>query len=104
MMQVGIFNGYFPYPLKQQAEKIKAIGFNTVQLDLAFKDIDFSTPESMTPEKAKTVRETLRDHDLPVCTISGYTNIVHPDPGERKKRLDHLKAIIRNARHFGSPY
>ena len=38
MMQVGIFNGYFPYTLKEQAEKIKAIGFNTVQLDLAFKE------------------------------------------------------------------
>jgi sugar phosphate isomerase/epimerase len=104
MMQVGIFNGYFPYTLKEQAEKIKAIGFNTVQLDLAFKDIDFSTPESITKEKAKTVRETFRDHNLPICTISCYTNIVHPDPGERKRRLDYLKAVIRNARNFGTPY
>ena len=103
-MQVGIFNGYFPYTLKEQAEKIKAIGFNTVQLDLAFKDIDFSTPESITKEKAKTVRETFRDHNLPICTTSCYTNIVHPDPGERKRRLDYLKAVIRNARNFGTPY
>jgi sugar phosphate isomerase/epimerase len=104
MMQIGIFNGYFPYTLKEQAKKIKAIGFNTVQLDLAFKDIDFSTPDSITKEKAKTVRETFRDHDLPICCISGYTNIVHPDKAERKKRNDMLKAIIKNARHFGTPY
>ena len=104
MIQVGIFNGYFPYTLEEQAKKIKAIGFNTVQLDLSFKDIDFSTPEAITVEKAKKVRETFRDHDLPVCCISGYTNIVHPDPAERKRRLDYLKAIIRNARHFGTPY
>jgi len=104
MMQVGIFNGYFPYTLKEQAKKIKALGFNTIQLDLSFKDIDFSTPESITKEKAKTVRETFRDHDLPICTISGYTNIVHPDKAERKKRNDQLKAIIKNARHFGTPY
>jgi sugar phosphate isomerase/epimerase len=43
MIQAGIFNGYFPYSLEEQARKIKSIGFNTVQLDLAFKDIDFST-------------------------------------------------------------
>jgi sugar phosphate isomerase/epimerase len=104
MMQVGIFNGYFPYTLKDQAQKIKAIGFNTVQLDLAFKDIDFSTPESITVDKARQVRETFRDHDLPICTVSAYTNIVHPEPGERRKRLDLLKAILRNARHFGTPY
>lgn len=104
MLQTGIFSGYFPYALEEQARKIKAIGFNTVQLDLAFKDIDFTTPDSITLDKAKRVRETFRDYNLPICAISGYTNIVHPDAGERRKRLDYLKAIIRNARHFGTPY
>ena len=104
MLQVGIFTGYFPYALDETAKKIRGLGFNTVQLDLHFKDIDFSTPEAITVEKAKRVRETFRDHDLPICCLSGYTNIVHPDPAERKKRLDQLKAIIKNARHFGSPY
>lgn len=104
MMQVGIFNGYFPYTLEEQAKRIRALGFNTVQLDLAFKDIDFSTPDAITLDKAKRVRETFRDHDLPICTISCYTNIVHPEPAERQRRLDYLKAVIRNARHFGSPY
>ena len=104
MLQVGIFTGYFPYSLDETAKKISGLGFNTVQLDLHFKDIDFSTPETITVDKAKQVRETFRDHDLPVCCVSGYTNIVHPDPAERERRLDQLKAIIRNARHFGSPY
>jgi len=104
MIQIGIFNGYFPYALKEQAEKIRALGFNAVQLDLAFKDIDFSTPESITLEKAKRVRETFRDYNLPICCVSGYTNIVHPDPAKRKLKLDYLKTVIRNARLFGSPY
>lgn len=104
MIQVGIFNGYFPYALEEQAKRIRALGFNTVQLDLAFKDIDFSAPEAITPEKAKRVRETFRDHDLPICTLSGYTNIVHPDPAARRAKLDMLRAVIRNARHFGTPY
>src|SRR5262249_44013422 len=82
----------------------RALGFNTVQLDLAFKDIDFSTPESITREKAKRVREVFRDNNLPICCISAYTNIVHPDPAARKQKLDMLKSILRNARHFGTPY
>jgi sugar phosphate isomerase/epimerase len=104
VIQVGIFNGYFPHALKEQARRIRALGFNTVQLDLAFKDMDFSTPDAITVEKAKIVRETFRDHDLPICAVSGYTNIVHPDRGERSRRLDLLKAIIRKARDFGTPY
>ena len=104
MLQVGIFNGYFPYALEEQAKKIKSIGFNTVQLDLAFKDVDFSTPDSINLEKAKRIRETFRDYNLPISGISGYTNIVHPDSAKRKEKLDYLKALIKSARHFGTPY
>lgn len=104
MLQVGIFNGYFPYALEEQARRIRALGFNTVQLDLAFKDLDFSMPDLITSAKARRVRETFRDHDLPICCISCYTNIVHPDPAERRRRLDYLKAVIRHARLFGTPY
>ncbi len=104
MMQVGIFNGYFPYSLEEQARRIRALGFNTVQLDLAFKDIDFSTPDSITPDKARRVRETFRDFDLPICALSGYTNIVHPDPDARRAKLEMLRAMIRRARDFGTPY
>jgi len=104
MMQVGIFTGYFPYALDEQARRIRALGFNTVQLDLAFKDIDLSTPSAITGEKARAICQTFRDHGLPVCAVSGYTNIVHPDAAERTRRLDLLRAIIRHARSLGSPY
>jgi sugar phosphate isomerase/epimerase len=41
---------------------------------------------------------------LPACCISGYTNLVHPEPAKRKKNLDHLKQIIKHAHDLGSPY
>ncbi|TKB31457.1 MAG: sugar phosphate isomerase/epimerase, partial [Mesorhizobium sp.] len=78
MMQAGIFTGYFPYGLKETAQKIRALDFNTVQLDLHFRDIDLSAGQ-ITRDKAKTVRDTFRDHNLPICCVSGYTNIIHPD-------------------------
>lgn len=104
MIQVGIFTGYYPYALEESAKRIKAHGFNTVQLDLAFKDMDFATPEAITRDKCRKVRDTFRAHDLPVSCISAYTNIVHPDRTERKKRNDYLKATLRHARDCGSPF
>jgi len=102
-MQAGIFTRYFPYDLKTTAEKIRAHNFNTVQLDLHFSDIDVSDGQ-VTPEKCRTIRDTFRDHHLPVCCISAYTNIVHPDAATRKVRLDRLKEILAHAQYLGSPY
>jgi sugar phosphate isomerase/epimerase len=85
------------------ANRIRAAGFNTVQLDLHFKDIDLSFGQ-ITAAKAKLVRDTFRDQNLPISCISGYTNIIHPDLAHRKANVDRLKEIIRNARALGTPY
>lgn len=103
MIQVGIFTGYFPYGLEQTAQTIRKIGFNTVQLDVTFKDMDLST-DNINQQKCHQIRDTFRRYNLPVCCISGYTNLVHPDPAKRKANLAHLKQIIRHAHDLGSPY
>ncbi|WP_053352853.1 MULTISPECIES: sugar phosphate isomerase/epimerase family protein [Leucobacter] len=103
MIQIGIFSGYFPYDLETTAQKIQELGLNAVQLDLHFKDIDLSSGQ-ITKEKAKRVQDTFRDHDAPICAISGYTNIVHPDLDKRRSNVERLKEIIRSARDFGTPY
>ncbi|TKW67099.1 MAG: sugar phosphate isomerase/epimerase [Paracoccus denitrificans] len=103
MMQAGIFTGYFPYDLQTTAQKIRALNFNTVQLDLHFSDIDVSDGQ-VTPEKCRTIRDTFRDHHLPICAISAYSNIVHPDPAHRKKLLDRVKETLAHAQYLGSPY
>ena len=74
-----------------------------MQLDLHFTDLDLSAGQ-ITDAKARLVADTFRDHDLPICAISGYTNITHPDLEERGRRVGYLKEIIRNARKFGTPY
>lgn len=103
MMQVGIFSGYFPYSLEETAKKIRALDFNTVQLDMHFKDVDLSAGQ-ITKEKCVKIRETFRDHNLPISCISGYTNIIHPDKAERERRVGYLKEIIRHAQYLGTPY
>lgn len=103
MIQVGIFTGYFPYGLDETARRIRDLGFNSVQLDLSFKDMDLST-ENITKQNCIKIRDTFRRYDLPICCVSGYTNLVHPDPAKRKANLDLLKQILRHAQYLGSPY
>ena len=103
MIQVGIFTGYFPHTLEETAKRIREIGFNTVQLDVSFKDMELATHQ-ITSDKCKKIRDTFRSYNLPVSCISGYTNLVHPNAEKRKSNLDHLKQIIRFANELGSPY
>ncbi|KQY20430.1 MULTISPECIES: sugar phosphate isomerase/epimerase family protein [Rhizobium/Agrobacterium group] len=103
MMQTGIFTGYFPYALEETARKIRALDFNTVQLDMHFKDIDLSAGQ-ITKDKCVKIRETFRDHNLPISCVSGYTNIIHPDKAERDRRVGYLKEIIKHAQYLGTPY
>ena len=103
MMQTGIFTAYFPYTLEETAKKIRSLDFNTVQLDMHFKDIDLSAGQ-ITKDKCTTIRNTFRDNNLPICCISGYTNIIHPDKEERARRVGYLKEIIKHAQYLGTPY
>lgn len=58
----------------------------------------------MTRQNCHAVRDAFRRANLPICAISGYTNITHPDREERGRRVGALKEIIRNARDLGTPY
>ncbi|MEI6949216.1 sugar phosphate isomerase/epimerase [Paraflavisolibacter sp. H34] len=103
MIQVGIFTGYFPYTLEETAKRIRDLDFNTVQLDVTFKDMDLAT-DQINSAQCKKIRDTFRRYNLPISCISGYTNLVHPDPEKRKANLAHLKQLIRYANELGSPY
>lgn len=103
MISVGIFNGYYPYTLAETIRKIKDQGFTSVQLDLSFKDMDLSY-EELTKEKCHVIRDAFRDANLPIVAISGYTNIIHPEPNKREQNLSYLKTLLRFARDLGTPY
>lgn len=103
MLQVGIFTGYFPYALEETASKIASHGFTTVQLDLSFKDMDLAT-DQITKDKCHKIRDTFRDHNLPISCISAYSNIVSPDAAKRKAILERLKVQLRHARDLGTPF
>jgi len=103
MISVGIFNGYFPYTLEESIKRIKALGFTSVQLDLAFKGMDLSF-DSITSEKCHLIRNAFRDADLPIVAVSGYTNITHPNLAKREENIKNLETLLKFARDLGTPY
>jgi len=103
MISVGIFNGYFPYTLEESIRRIKTQGFTSIQLDLSFKGMDLSF-DSMNREKCHLIRDAFREANLPIVAVSGYTNLVHPNPLKRKENISNLKTLLKFARDLGSPY
>ena len=99
MIQVGIFSGYYPYSLEETAKAIRNQGFNTVQLDLIFSDMDLST-ENITKEKCVKIRDTFRQYNLPISCISSYTNLTDPIPGNE---LTCLSRHLRKGPFTGTP-
>jgi sugar phosphate isomerase/epimerase len=103
MLPVGIFSGIYQHDLDEAARRARAHGFGCVQFDLDFTNPRF-TEQGMTEAECKEIRDAYRRHDLPIVSVSGYTNIIHPDPAERQLRLNRLRALIRNGRNLGTPY
>jgi sugar phosphate isomerase/epimerase len=103
MLQVGIFTGYYPYTIDETIKRIKASDFSCVQLDVSFKDCD-SAKEALSKQKANLIRDKFRDANLPVITVSSYTNLVHPDKEKRKANIAYVKMMMERALDLGCPY
>ncbi|MBW4888771.1 sugar phosphate isomerase/epimerase [Mucilaginibacter sp. HMF5004] len=108
MISVGIFNGYYPYTLAETISKVKKDGFNCIQLDLSFKDFDLNDPhtlpQTLTVETARTIRNAFRDANIEIVAISGYTNLISPDPEKKRKNIEYVKTLLKFARELGTPY
>lgn len=100
MIQVGIFTGIFDYALEERAKRIRSFGFNTVQVD----ELRELPPSEITTSLCKKIRNTYRDYNLPICVISGYTNLVSPVAEKRKEGIEKLSRILEVAWELGTPY
>ena len=103
MLLPGIFTGYYPYAMDEVIRRIKASDFSCVQLDVSFKDCD-AAKELLTKQKAIEIRNKFRDANLPIVAVSGYTNLVHPDPDKRKANIAYIKMMMERALDLGCPY
>src|SRR5215813_1500735 len=77
-MPTGIFTFYIPGTVDETARRIRAYGFDTVQLNLAFTDWRFDEDDA--PAACRAVRERFRAHGLSIAAIAGYLNPIAHDP------------------------
>ena len=101
-MPTGIFTFYVPGTVDETARRIRAYGFDTVQLNLEFADWRFADDGS--PAACQAVRETFRGNGLSIAAIAGYLNPIARDPARRRANLDCMKAMLERAHDLGSPY
>jgi sugar phosphate isomerase/epimerase len=102
-MRVGVFTGYVDRPLAECAARIARLGLTCVQLDFKFPDIARTTAE-ITGNSCRTMRETLARTGLSIAAVSGYVNLMAPDPERRRANTERLKTILSHAPELGCPY
>ena len=104
MMQVGIFTGYFPYGLEETAKKIRGARLQHRAARPAFQG-----RRSLAPARSPRTRRRRSATRSATTTCRSAASPATPTSSirtrrERDKRVGYLKEIIRNARHFGTPY
>jgi sugar phosphate isomerase/epimerase len=102
-LRIGIFTGYFDYPLEACARRVRDAGFTTVQLDFKFPDIATST-RSITAEACRRIRQVFAAADIGFAAVSGYVNLIAPDKERKRAARDRLARILGLANALGSAF
>lgn len=91
----------------QLAAELRNAGVGTVQLFLTQTDSKYwkyngrNDLADLTPERCRAIAETYHAADIAVHSIGVYTNLMHPDPEERKANLAYFEAMMAVGRHMG---
>ena len=105
---IGIATLGFPdYTNADLARELAASGIKVVQLFLSQKDSRFwiynsrSDISSLTADRCKAIAEAYRSAGVSIHSIGVYTNLIHPDPAERKANLAYFDAMMAIGGHMG---
>lgn len=83
------------------ADKVKGVGLEAVQLELAFAG-EKLTWSRLKKAECEQIAQAFRSRELEVAAVAGYTNLVDPDPEARAKGLAELRELLRRVRDLGS--
>jgi sugar phosphate isomerase/epimerase len=94
-------NDFRTHTNAQLAKELAAEGVSVVQLFLTQTDSNYwkynsrSDLAGLTAERCREIADTYRSAGLSIHSIGVYTNLIHPDPAERKANLAYFEAMMK---------
>ena len=82
------------------AKELANANIRTIQLFLSQSDSKYwrfngrSDLSDLSTERCKEIAETYRSRGIAIHSIGVYTNLIHPDPSERKANLDYFERMM----------
>lgn len=93
--------GFRTYTNARLAQELAAEDVDTVQLFLTQTDSNYwkyngrNDLSDLTAVRCKEIADTYRSAGLSIHSIGIYTNLIHPDPAERKANLAYFEAMMK---------
>ena len=93
--------GFRTYTNARLARELAAEGVHTVQLFLTQTDSNYwkyngrNDLSDLTAARCKEIADTYRSADVSIHSVGVYTNLIHPDPAERKANLAYFEAMMK---------
>ena len=88
------------YSNDQLARELAEQGVKVIQLFLSQTDSDYwryngrSDLSGLTPARSEKIDTIYRSLGISIHSLGVYTNLIHPDPAERKANLDYFRAMM----------
>lgn len=106
-LKLGISTlGFTKLTNAELARELSDAGVRLIQLFLAQSDSNFwkyngrSDLTRLTPERCREIAAVYRDAGITIHSLGVYTNLIHPDPAERKANLDYFAAMMDVGGHM----
>lgn len=92
---------YLEHTAEEMADAIASHGIRLVQLDPRQKGLA-DGPEPMTAARAGEIRRLFAERGISIPVLSGYINLMAPDPERRERNLAELERVIELCAEFGA--
>jgi len=95
------------YTNVRMAQELKDNGLRVIQLFLTQSDSNYwkyngrSDLDGLTRERCSEITGIYRSAGISIHSMGVYTNLIHPDPAERKANLAYFDAMMTAGGHMG---